>query len=319
VIYFVTGLSGFLGRALAQSLLADPTTTRLIGLTRDEHKITALERQFADPRLEVWLGDLRDKDRLMWAFRVKPDIVIHGAALKTIEQCEKNQAETTKTNVDGTRNVVEAAMLADVGKVMVVSSDKAAEPITAYGKSKAMAEAIAIGQNRYRGSGATCISVVRYGNVEASSGSVVPMFQDKGRRGEPVPITHPDMTRFWWRVSDAVAFVRSSLEMMRGCEIFVPKIGSHRISDLARAHAPLSSQEIIGVRNVEKLHELMVSDGESVFTWELPDRYVLLPAHGQSWSPPPPTGAVLVQPGFRFSSDKCVVPVLPVGEVSAAS
>lgn len=297
----ITGGSGTFGSAFIRHAL-EAGANRVICLSRGEHRQNELKRTIQHKRLECWVGDVRDRDRLHWAFRVKPDVLIHAAAIKTIEACEHDPAEAVKTNVDGTRNVVEEAMLSGIPRVVVVSSDKATEPVTTYGKTKAAAEAIAIGQNAYRGTGPTRISVVRYGNVEASQGSIAPLFTALGEIGAPIPITHPEMTRFWWRVEDAVAFVAKILHVMRGGEIFIPKIKSHRIVDLARHYAPHSEQQIVGVRSIEKIHELMISADEAAMAWECPEYYVL--THGT-----PPIDGVPVPAGFRLSSGDDPVPV----------
>lgn len=300
--YLITGITGSLGSALATALLADPSTARVIGLSRNGHNQLALKRQLPDPRLECWQKDVSDRAAMMWAMRARPDIVIHAAAEKNIEKCQENPTEAHRVNVEGTRVVVEEAMLADVPKVVVVSSDKACEPVTRYGITKAAAESIAIGQNALRGKGRTAISVVRYGNVEYSRGSVWHLFEEKGRLGEPIPITHPDMTRFLWPMSEAVNFVLSVVRDMRGGEIFVPKLQGYSIAAKASEVAPDSPHEVIGLRGTEKLHEAMISADEP-HVWELSDRYVLIPDYGQWWAPGPPEGAVRVPPQFRYASN----------------
>lgn len=300
--YLITGITGSLGSALAKALLADPSTARVIGLSRNDHRQLALERDINDSRLECWLKDVTHRDDIMWAMRAKPDVVIHAAATKTIEKCQQNPRFADRANNTGTRYVVEEAMLADVPKVLVVSSDKACEPVTRYGTTKASAESIAIGQNAYRGKGRTAISVVRYGNVEYSQGSVWHVFEEKGRTGEPVPITHPDMTRFLWPISEAVEFVRSVLEQMSGGEIFVPKLRGYSIAKRAAELAPESAQVIVGLRGTEKLHESMISADEPN-VWEMSDRFVVIPDYGSWWAPEPPVGAMRTPPLFRFASN----------------
>jgi UDP-N-acetylglucosamine 4,6-dehydratase len=302
VIYFVTGLSGFLGRALAQSLLADPTTTRLIGFSTNEHKRLAFLRDFPDPRVEYRTGNVRDMARVREALAVRPDVVIHAAAMKTVQCCEDDPDEAFKTNVLGTRNVVVAARQARVPKVVVVSSDKAASPETCYGKTKAMAEEIALGQNAYRGKGGTKISVVRYGNVVGSTGSFLDHLWDARATGGAVTITDPDATRFWWDGTQAVAFIREVIGRMRGAEIWVPKLVSAKVADLASAIAPRSAHAISGMRGMEKTHELMIAPAEARCAYELADSYVILPKRGQWWSPEPPDGSIPVPAGFTYGS-----------------
>lgn len=302
MIYFITGITGFLGKQLTGALLADPSTSRVVGLSRDEHKIASMRQQFRDPRLDVYCGDVRDESRLSDALGVFPDVVIHGAAMKRVESCEADPDEAFKTNVLGTRNVVRAARAANVRKVIVVSSDKATSAETCYGKTKAMAEEIALGQNAYRGSSPTKVSVVRYGNVLGSTGSFLDALWAARHTGAAVNLTDRECTRFWWGVEDAVAFIRDVLEVMDGAEIFVPKLPSSKVADLARAVAPQSAQFQTGMRGLEKLHEVMISEAESRCAYELPDWYVLYPKLSQWWSARPPAGAVKVPDGFTFTS-----------------
>lgn len=304
----ITGGSGTFGTAFARYALASGAE-RVIVLSRGEHRQADLKRELADPRLECWIGDVRDRDRLRWAFRAQPDIVIHAAALKRVEVCEAQPSEAIKTNVDGTRNVVEEAMLADIPRVLVISSDKATSPETVYGTTKAAAEAAAIGQNAMRGKGHTRISAVRYGNIINSAGAFLHQLMDARQTGHPIPITDPDCTRYWWAIEDAVAFVGSVLEQMQGAEIWIPKLASSRVADLARAVAPRSAHRLVGTRGPEKLHEAMISATESVYAWELADRYVLLPKQGQWWSPEPPAGAIKVPAGFTYTSNDDPLPV----------
>lgn len=305
----VTGCTGTFGRAFIQHAIGRGDT--IIGLSRGEHKQAELRAEMRADKsiLELWIGDVRDRDRMRWAMRAKPDVVIHAAALKRVEVCDEHPSEAIKTNVDGTRNVVEEAMLADVPKVLVISSDKATSPETVYGTTKSAAEAAAIAQNGWRGKGRTAISVVRYGNVLGSQGSFLNTLWKARRTGEPISITHPDCTRYWWAIEDAVQFVASVLEQMQGAEIWVPKLASSRVVDLAKAVAPESELQITGMRGPEKLHEAMISATESAYCYELPDRYVLLPKRGEWWSAEPPTGAIQVEPGFTYASNHALMSV----------
>ena len=315
----ITGGSGTFGTAFVRYAL-DHGARRVIVLSRGEHRQAALEQFIADARLECWLKDVSDRHDMMWAMRAKPDVVIHAAACKRVEKCEANPAFAHKVNVEGTRHVVEEAMLADIPRVLVISSDKATSPETTYGKTKAAAEEIALGQNAYRGAGRTRISVVRYGNVIGSQGSFLDTLWRCRETGASVPITDPAATRFWWSIDAAVAFVASVLTSMQGTEIWVPRIPSARLTALAAATAPQSAQHLIGMRGAEKLHEAMISPTEAAYTWELPDRFVLLPKHGQWWSPSPPAGAVKVQPAFTYTSNDSPLPVsLEVRETLCAS
>lgn len=304
MIYLVTGLTGFLGRALTEALLADTSTTRVVGLTRDEHKRAAFRHQFPDPRVDVWLwtSGVCDRDRFRQALGVRPDVVIHAAAMKRVEACEEDPDEAYKTNVVGTRNVVTLARRAGVPKVLVISSDKATSPETCYGKTKAMAEEIALGQNVYRGKGQTRISVVRYGNILGSTGSFLDRLGRARATGEAIPITDISATRFWWSVTDAVGFILRVLNDMQGAEVWVPKLASAKVTDLALAIAPSSELIVTGMRGPEKLHEAMINETEARYAYELPDCYVLLPKQGYPWSPQPPVGAVKVPDGFSYAS-----------------
>lgn len=302
--YLITGGSGTLGRGLIAALLPLTSTARIIVLSRGEHRQAELKQQFPDPRLECWIGDVRDRGRLTWALDCQPDVVIHAAALKRVESCESNTDEAHKTNIHGTRNVVQLAMRANVPKVMVVSSDKACSPETAYGATKAAAEALAIGQNAWRGRRPTRISVVRYGNVLGSQGSFLDTIIGARISGGRLSITDVRATRFWWAVEDAVAFILTAIERMQGAEIFIPKLVSARVVDLAKAVAPDSGLVEVGMRGAEKLHESMINATEAGYTWELPDSYVLLPKLGQWWSAGIPEGAVKVPDGFTYSSDQ---------------
>ncbi len=297
----ITGGTGSFGTACIRYAL-EHGAHRVIALSRGEHRQAELLGTFHDPRLECWIGDVRDRDRLRWALRVKPDILIHAAALKRVEVCERDPSEAIKTNVDGTRNVVEEAMLADVPKVLVISSDKATSPETVYGTTKAAAEAAALAQNGWRGSSRTRISVVRYGNVLGSQGSFLNTLWQARQSGAAISITDPLHTRYWWSIEDAVAFVASVLEQMQGAEIWVPMLASSRVVDLAKAIAPNSEMHIVGTRGPEKQHEAMISATESAYCYELADRYVLLPKQGAWWSPQPPVSAIKVQPGFTYTS-----------------
>lgn len=296
----VTGGSGTFGSAYIQLALSE-RVDRVIALARGEHRLAALARRVADPRLECWIGDVRDRDRLRWAFRSQPDLVIHAAALKRIESCEQHPNEAAKTNIDGTRHVVEEAMLSGVPKVLVISSDKACSPATTYGHTKAAAEALALGQNAYRGRGRTQISAVRYGNILGSQGSVLDVIAAARQHGR-MPVTHPDSTRFWWSIEQAALFVQSVVQRMRGAEVWVPKIPSARVVDLVSALAPSVTYDVVGMRGKEKTHEQMIASTEPA--WDVGDAYVLLPHRGQWWSPQPPPDALAMPDEFTYASDQ---------------
>lgn len=304
----ITGGTGTFGVALIRHALAQDVR-RVISVSRCGHRIANVLGSFNDARVECWTGDVRDADRMAEVMRARPDVVIHAAAIKRIEQCEANPEEAKKTNVDGTLNVVKAALAADVPRVLVISSDKACSPETVYGATKAEAEQQSLGQNALRGHSPTRISAVRYGNVLGSQGSVLDHFMACRQTGAPLTITDVDATRFWWVVEDAVRFVGSVLDRMQGCEIWIPKLVSAKVLDLAKACAPDSEVIVTGMRGPEKRHEAMINTTEARYAWELPDAYVLLPKRGQWWSPEPPADARRVPEGFTYLSSGDPLPV----------
>jgi UDP-N-acetylglucosamine 4,6-dehydratase len=240
---------------------------------------------FNDPRLRYFIGDVRDRERLVRAM-YGVDVVVHAAALKQVPACEYNPMEAIKTNIMGTANVVEAALDAGVKKVLTVSTDKAVSPANLYGATKLAAEKLTIQSNAYAAGKATRYSCVRYGNVVGSRGSVVPLFL-KQRASGKITITDDRMTRFWLSLEQGVRFVIHCIEQMEGGEVFVPKIPSTKVTDLAKAIAPDAKIEVIGIRPGEKLHEAMISEDEARHTIELDKMFVVQPAEaswfGYSW------------------------------------
>jgi UDP-N-acetylglucosamine 4,6-dehydratase/5-epimerase len=299
----VTGGTGSFGRQLVQMALAHANPTRLVVLSRDEMKQGEMAQHFGhDPRLRFFLGDVRDRERLHRAFQ-GIDIVIHAAALKQVPAAEYNPFEFIKTNVIGAQNVVDAALDAGVGKVIALSTDKAANPINLYGATKLCADKLFVAANSYGGSQGTRFSCVRYGNVVGSRGSVIPFFLGRKSAGV-LPITHPDMTRFWITLEQGVSLVLGALGWMHGGEIFVPKIPSMKVVDLARAIAPECRLEIIGIRAGEKLHEVMIPGDESRKTFEYDTHYVIAPTlHEWTMFDHAGNGGRLVPDGFTYSSD----------------
>lgn len=306
--YLITGGSGTFGSAFIQAVLREGAT-RVISVATGEHRHAALAQRINDARLECWTGNVRDAERMREVMGVKPDVVIHAAAMKRIESCERDAEEAHKTNVLGTLNVVKAAMLADVPKVLVISSDKACSPETVYGATKAEAEALAIARNGLRGKGRTRISAVRYGNVLGSNGSFLDVLLRARQTQEPIAITDPEATRFWWSVDDAVAFVLRVLDRMQGAEIWIPSLASARVVDLAHAIAPKSQLTITGMRGPEKVHEAMINPTEARYAYRVPEGFLLLPKRGQWWSPDPPADAVAVPPSFVYTSNDDPLPV----------
>ncbi len=297
----ITGGTGSLGKSLVDHLLRETKVRRIAILSRDELKQHHLRIHFQeDPRLRWFLGDIRDLDRLKRAFH-GVDYVIHAAALKQVDTGEYNPMEFIKTNVLGSQNVIEASIDAGVKKVVALSTDKASSPINLYGATKLTADKLFIAANNYSFSYGTVFSVVRYGNVMGSRGSVVPYFREIASQGKPIPITDLRMTRFWISISSAVKFVIDSLEIMKGGELFVPRIPSMKIIDLAQAVAPNSKLIEIGMRPGEKLHEEMISADDSRRTIILEKSYVVTPVVAE-WDFIPPVGLQMVE-GLAYRSD----------------
>jgi UDP-N-acetylglucosamine 4,6-dehydratase len=273
----ITGGTGSLGKALIGHLLEKTNARRIAIYSRDELKQHHLRSEFRDdPRLRWFLGDIRDLNRLKRAMH-NVDFVIHAAALKQVDTGEYNPMEFIKTNILGSQNVIEASIDSGIKKVVALSTDKASSPINLYGATKLTADKLFIAANNYSFSYGTTFSVVRYGNVMGSRGSVIPYWRDLARNNKPLPITDLRMTRFWISIEQAVIFVLESLESMNGGELFVPKIPSMRIVDLATAVATNANFIEIGMRPGEKLHEEMISADDSRRTIVLGDRFVVTP------------------------------------------
>ncbi len=274
----ITGGTGSFGRKFLQTVLTHHNPSKVVVLSRDELKQHEMRvAGFQDPRIRYFIGDVRDVDRLRRAF-AGIDYVIHAAALKQVPACEYNPIEAVLTNVMGAKNVIDAALDCGVNKVIALSTDKAAAPVNLYGATKLVSEKLFVQANAYSNASVPSFACVRYGNVVGSRGSVVPLFKRQRETGK-VTITDDRMTRFWITLDQGVAFVLSSLEMMQGGEVFVPKLPSMNIMDLAKAIAPECAIDFIGIRPGEKLHEAMISIDEAPQAVELDDRYVLVPAH----------------------------------------
>ena len=283
----VTGGTGSFGKKFIRVLLNEYHPAKLIVFSRDELKQHEMLTTggFNDPNIRYFIGDVRDKERLTLAMH-GVDIVVHAAALKQVPACEYNPMEAIKTNILGSSNVIDAAIANNVSKVLALSTDKAVNPINLYGATKLAAEKLLIQSNAYAGGRSTRISCVRYGNVVGSRGSVVPLFIKQRPTGK-VTITDDRMTRFWISLEQGVRFVINAIENMQGGEVFVPKIPSMKMVDLARAMAPEAEIEIIGIRPGEKLHESLIGEDEARSTVELPTMYVVQPVDrlwfGHSW------------------------------------
>jgi UDP-N-acetylglucosamine 4,6-dehydratase len=297
----ITGGTGSLGQSLTRHILSTTKIRRIAIFSRDELKQSNMRIEFAnDDRLRWFLGDIRDLERLKRALH-DVDFVIHAAALKQVDTGEYNPMEFIKTNVLGSQNVIDAAISAGVNRVVALSTDKASSPINLYGATKLTADKLFIAANNYGFKYGTTFSVVRYGNVMGSRGSVIPYFKDLATQGKSLPITDLRMTRFWISLDQAVKFVLDSLEMMSGGELYVPRIPSLKIVDLARAVSSESQLEEIGMRPGEKLHEEMISSDDSRRTIVLKDRFVVTPVVAE-WGFHPPKGEAMAE-GLAYRSD----------------
>ncbi len=270
----ITGGSGSFGHAFVRHMLASPDCPeRLCVLSRDEFKHHEMRQEFPDPRLRFFLGDVRDVDRLTLAFR-GVDTVIHAAALKQVPAGEYNPSEFIHTNVIGSRNVLEAAHRSYVQRVLLLSTDKACSPVTLYGATKLCAERIFAAANSYAGPISAC---TRYGNVLDSRGSVIPAWRQAVSEGKPLLVTDPEATRFHMTQAEAVQLVLLALREMRGGEVYIPKLRSYRLGDLAEAVAPGHPREVVGLRPAEKLHEMLVSRDEMRAARDFGDHIRLVP------------------------------------------
>lgn len=303
----VTGGTGSFGRHFVKYVLEHYNPKRLVIFSRDELKQFDMMQEFSPdkyPSIRYFIGDVRDENRLEMALR-NIDFVIHAAALKQVPAAEYNPFECIHTNVLGAENVVNAAIRTGVKKVIALSTDKAASPINLYGASKLASDKIFVAANHLSPPEGPVFSIVRYGNVVGSRGSVVPFFQKLIADGaKSIPITDPRMTRFWITLNQSVKFVVSSLELMKGAEIFVPKIPSMKITDLAKYMAPNLDTIVVGIRPGEKLHEVMITEDDSRTTIEAGDRYIIQPAFNE-WASNEGvwTNAKSVPDNFRYASN----------------
>ena len=301
-VVLVTGGTGSFGKKFIRIMLNEYHPSKIIIFSRDELKQHEMRAAgYNDPSLRYFIGDIRDKERCLRAFD-GVDVVIHAAALKQVPACEYNPMEAIKTNILGSSNVIDASIDAGVSRVVALSTDKAVNPVNLYGATKLAAEKLFVQSNAYAGGREVRFACVRYGNVVGSRGSVVPVFLKQRETGK-VTVTDDRMTRFWISLEQGVRFVIRAAENMYGGEVFVPKIASMKVVDLAKAIAPKAQVEIIGIRAGEKLHEVLISDDEARQTVELDDMYVVQPAEslwfGRDWE----AKGKLLQDGFRYASD----------------
>jgi UDP-N-acetylglucosamine 4,6-dehydratase/5-epimerase len=309
----ITGGTGSFGKQFVRTILRGHRPKKLIVYSRDELKQFEMAQEFPDTRydcMRYFIGDVRDQDRLTQAMR-GVDFVIHAAALKQVPAAEYNPMECIKTNIHGAQHVIQAALAAEVEKVIALSTDKAANPINLYGATKLASDKLFVAANNVAGGHRTRFAVVRYGNVVGSRGSVVPFFQKLIRdKTDHLPITDLRMTRFWITLQQGVDFVLKAFERMVGGEIFVPKIPSVRVVDLAHAMAPQLPHRVIGIRPGEKIHEIMCPADDSHLTLEFPDHFVIRPTikfldSGNDYTPNAlgETGVPVPQ-GFEYNSGR---------------
>ena len=301
----ITGGTGSFGKAFTRYVLENYNPKKIIIFSRDEFKQFMMQNEFREysSKLRFFIGDVRDKERLMRAFE-GVDYVIHAAAMKQVPACEYNPSEAIRTNVEGAQNIIDAALAKDVKKVVALSTDKAVNPVNLYGATKLVSDKLFIAANAYAGCKDVCFSIVRYGNVAGSRGSVIPFFNNIIRNGgTELPITDYRMTRFWISLRQGVELVVKALEEAKGGETFISKIPSFKITDLAQAMLPGCEMPEVGIREGEKLHEIMVTVEDSMTTYEYDKHFIIYPQ--MVWDENKlviPTGK-RVADGFSYSSN----------------
>lgn len=295
----LTGGTGSFGNKFTELILKyNPKSLRVY--SRGEYNQYLMDQKFKDNKIRFLIGDIRDRERLYRAMN-GVDIVVHAAALKQVPACEYNPIEAIRTNIDGAINIIDAAIDNSVEKVMAISTDKAVHPVNLYGATKMVSEKLFIQGNTYTGKRKTRFSCVRYGNVIGSRGSVIPLFKEQKKKGV-LTITDERMTRFWLTLDQGVNFVLNSIERMQGGEIFVPKIPSMKMTDLADAIAPEAKKEFVGIRLGEKLHEIMITEDEARHAKEFSDYFIIEPEFA-FWDKENHVGGKSLSEGYRYSSD----------------
>lgn len=306
----ITGGTGSFGKQFAGKLLEDYDFKKIIILSRDEFKQDVMKKEFIakygeviNQKFRFFIGDIRDKDRLKLAFK-SVDIIIHAAAMKQVPACEYNPTEAIKTNIHGAMNIIDAALDAGVEKVVALSTDKAVNPINLYGGTKLVSDKLFIAANAYSGQSGTIFSLVRYGNVSGSRGSVIPFFRNLIEQGEKeLPVTDERMTRFWMTLDKAVKLVLMAVEKMSGGETFVYKNPSYNVTDICKAMDPDAKIKIIGIREGEKIHEVMITKDDSRHTYDYGDYYVIYPAFEWfNFEESFMEGGELIEDGFEYNS-----------------
>ncbi len=300
----VTGGTGSFGNAFTQYVLENYEPKKIIIYSRDEYKQFVMGNKFRKykEKLRFFIGDVRDGERMRRAFD-GVDYVVHAAALKQVPACEYNPMEAVKTNINGAMNIVDAALDCGVKRVVALSTDKAVNPINLYGGTKLVSDKLFVAANAYSGAKDVCFSIVRYGNVAGSRGSVIPFFRNIIAEGKTkLPITDYRMTRFWISLEEGVKLVIKALSEAKGGETFISKIPSFKITDLAQAILPGCEMPEVGIREGEKLHEIMVTREDSMFTYEYENHFIVYP-HFEWWQESRvQAGGKLVEPGFEYSS-----------------
>lgn len=302
----ITGGTGSFGNSFTEYVLTHYEPKKIIIYSRDEFKQFHMANKYSKykDKLRFFIGDVRDKDRLHRAFD-GVDFVVHAAALKQVPACEYNPMEAVKTNIHGAMNIVDAALDCGVKRVVALSTDKAVNPINLYGGTKLVSDKLFIAANAYAGNKDVCFSIVRYGNVAGSRGSVIPFFREiVAKGGNELPITDYRMTRFWISLDQGVQLVIKALSEAKGGETFISKIPSFKITDLAQAILPGCEMPEVGIREGEKLHEVMVTKEDSLMTYEYEKHYIVYP-HFEWWNPDKiQEGGKKVEQGFEYSSGK---------------
>ena len=306
----ITGGTGSFGKQFAGKLIEEYDFKKIIIFSRDEFKQDLMKKDFIakygsviNEKFRFFIGDIRDKERLKRAFK-DVDIIIHAAAMKQVPACEYNPTEAIKTNIDGAMNIIDAALDSGVEKVVALSTDKAVNPINLYGGTKLVSDKLFIAANAYSGQSGTAFSLVRYGNVSGSRGSVIPFFRDLLSRGETeLPVTDERMTRFWMTLDKAVKLVLMAVEKMSGGETFVYKNPSYNVVDICKAMDPNAKIKIVGIREGEKIHEVMITKDDSRHTYDYGDYYVIYPAfEWYSFENNFMPGGELIEDGFEYNS-----------------
>ncbi|RHW65214.1 UDP-N-acetylglucosamine 4,6-dehydratase (inverting) [Clostridium botulinum] len=308
-VILITGGTGSFGKKFTEIILEKYNPKKIIIYSRDEFKQDLMKKnllvKYPDKinKLRFFIGDVRDKDRLYRAFN-GVDYIIHAAAMKQVPACEYNPFEAIKTNIHGAQNIIDAALDRDVKKVVALSTDKAVNPINLYGGTKLVSDKLFIAANAYSGGDGTVFSVVRYGNVAGSRGSVIPFFKSLIEEGQKeLPITDFRMTRFWITLEQGASLVIKALKESKGGETYISKIPSFKITDLARAMIPNCKLKEVGIREGEKLHEVMITKDDSRYTYEYPDHYIVYP-HFDWWSSGKylTPGGTIIDEGFEYNS-----------------